>query len=138
METRKMGEYLKEVNRIPDLILSSPAARTEETAIILAETLGINPLKIRYDSDLYLESGDGISSYLKAIKKTENSVDSLLISGHNPDLTDLVAFLTGLDIPYLKKSSLVVLQPKINQWQELKGGICRLHLYMSPAYLKDN
>jgi len=75
-----------------DLILSSPANRAITTATYLALGIGYEPDNIRQLQQLYFE---GVSSMLGAINDTDPSVQTLMLVGHNPDMTSLFNKLCG-------------------------------------------
>lgn len=78
-----MADLLKDKNISPDLILSSPAKRAKKTAKQYHETLGG---ELRFDEDIYEAS---LMNLLELVKEALQSVDSVMIVGHNPDLTAL-------------------------------------------------
>lgn len=135
VETKKIAKYLINNHKNINAIISSPSHRTKETAEIIANTLNFPIDSITYIEDLYEGFGNGIHPYINAIKGVDNNKESILISGHNPDLTDLCKILTGLEIPYMRKSSLIILKINIKNWQEIKKGIAKLQLYICPTYI---
>lgn len=86
-----MGQLLSREEWTPDLILSSSARRTRETASLVAQACDYagTPQATR---DLYLAEPD---DYLAVIQGTPPEVQRLLLVGHNPGLEELVAQLSG-------------------------------------------
>lgn len=82
----KMGKRLARLGVKPDLILSSPAARAVATARILAEKLDCKPGDIRVDDRLYAAEADDL---LHVIRNLADKVKSVMLVGHNPELTEL-------------------------------------------------
>ncbi len=76
----------------PALIVSSPLLRAVQTADILAETLAYNgPLVVRN------ELRPGFDAHgLDKLLHDYQSADELVLVGHEPDLSALVAFLMSL------------------------------------------
>ena len=75
----------------PGLVLTSPLLRAVQTADILAETLAYSgPLVVRNE----LRPGFDMKS-LDKLLDDYGSVDELVIVGHEPDMSVLVAFLTS-------------------------------------------
>jgi phosphohistidine phosphatase len=102
---RIMANYLSLIGLKPDCIITSPSVRTQETARILADRFRTHSSETF--TDLYNEGRDenfDVNSFhlalLRSMMKTDNT---LMIVGHNPDLTDVASYLTGEDIPYMKK-----------------------------------
>ena len=78
-----MADLLKEKGIRPELILSSPAKRAKKTAKQYHETLGG---ELHFDEDIYEAS---LMNLLELVKEALQNVDSVMIVGHNPDLTAL-------------------------------------------------
>lgn len=86
-DVRALGKKLFDKGFIPDLILSSPACRTAQTARLLASELGLDPDRdIVYEAALYLGSirqlNDGIAGRM-------GNLNTLLYVGHNPEIGSL-------------------------------------------------
>ncbi len=113
-EAPKVGKYLKENNLVPDLILCSTARRARDTAQAAAEESGY-PGEIEFTHDLYLSD---TGCYLDILRCLPNSVNCVLVVGHNPDLDDLLALLT--DVPeHMTTAALARIELPISSWQEL-------------------
>src|SRR5690606_20684687 len=76
----------------PDLLVTSPARRTRQTADALALAMGIPASRMQDERRLYLAPAETI---LEHIRLTEPSVQHLMIVGHNPGLSDLASWLAG-------------------------------------------
>jgi len=75
----------------PGLILTSPLLRAVQTADVLAETLDYSgPFVVRNE----LRPGFDVQALGKLLDEYR-SVDELVLVGHEPDLSTLVAFLTS-------------------------------------------
>ncbi|TAN53297.1 MAG: histidine phosphatase family protein, partial [Methylococcaceae bacterium] len=83
---------LKQLGLQPDLLLSSPAKRARKTAKIVAETLAYPVVEIRLDARLYLQGVDALEAVLA---ETGDADATVMLVGHNPDLTRLAERLTG-------------------------------------------
>ena len=90
-EAEAMGRRLAELNLVPDLIISSPARRAQQTADLVAREMGLRtPRSIRYEESLYLA---GVHEILKLARAMGPRVPHLLIIGHNPGISELVHLL---------------------------------------------
>ncbi len=75
----------------PGIILTSPLVRAVQTADILGETLSFSgPIVVREE----LRPGFDVAD-LHQLLDDYRSVDELVLVGHEPDLGDIVAFLTS-------------------------------------------
>jgi len=96
-----MSNLLKEKNTSPDLILSSPAKRAKKTAKHYHETLGG---ALRFDERIYEASSMNLF-YL--VQEALQSVDSVMIVGHNPGLTALNDMLSDKSIYNIPTAGIV-------------------------------
>lgn len=91
IEAKKMAEFFASKNQTVDLIVASPAARTKKTAEIFAEALKYNKT-VMLNEVLYMAF---VNELLETITYTFDTVDSMLLVGHNPSLTALAITLVG-------------------------------------------
>jgi phosphohistidine phosphatase len=73
-------------------ILYSPAQRTAETARIVAAALGLPDAALMADRSLYAASPATIRA---AIADAHGGVNTLLVVGHNPGVSELAGELSG-------------------------------------------
>ena len=86
----RMAAWLaKQANR-PTFIISSPALRAYQTALIFAHALNINVRDIYFNNRLYEASLDTLLEAVKAIPEQDRFV---LMIGHNPGLDSLLQVL---------------------------------------------
>jgi phosphohistidine phosphatase len=89
---RRVALGLKRLGVAPEVILSSPLRRAEETATILAAALAPARGVVRYPS---LAPGQGTADVLAALHPYR-AARSLMLVGHQPDLGELAShLLTG-------------------------------------------
>ena len=82
-----MARRLLELELIPDLLLTSPARRTRQTADIVARELSLPARRVRHEDALYLASA---ADMLKLVHATGPRVAHLLVVAHNPGVSELV------------------------------------------------
>lgn len=128
----KMGANLKVKGFIPDLILSSPAKRAKTTAELFAKT-NTYTNKIEFVRDFYF---GGSSEITNKILNTKNSIETLMIVGHNPTMDEIVMTFSK-DNEYLpmKTATVVVFSSEIEKWSDLQLNSCKLELYLKPKDL---
>jgi phosphohistidine phosphatase len=103
----------------PDLIISSPAARTTQTTKIFAATLGYPAENVRYEKKIY--SGMLTTSFLDMLQDLEDKHNTVMVVGHNPTIYYFIESLLpgfSLDVP---TCSTVVIEAPISRWQDLKS-----------------
>ena len=76
----------------PDRMLVSAARRTMETAERLRQDLELDADSIEHSRDLYLASSQVL---LRRVRAVPDTVQHLLIVGHNPGISDLIDQLHG-------------------------------------------
>lgn len=90
------GRWLAEesgLSGVPDLLLTSPSRRTEETTARLLDAWGVEPPVV--DEERVYEASLG--DLLRVVRglDTERPESSVVLVGHNPGLSSLVEALTG-------------------------------------------
>ena len=86
-----MGQVIYDRQYQPEIILSSPAKRSKQTAILVKET-GELAARIKYDDRIYEASPQIL---LQVVADTDNKHESLMLVGHNPGIEGFIRFLTG-------------------------------------------
>lgn len=127
----KMGLFLNSATYIPQIILTSDAARTYSTASLVAKNMDLPNTLIQPNSVLYLADYKAI---LRLVSNIDDTINTLMVVGHNPGLSDFVSYLIEDQIE-LKTCCAVVLDLKVNHWNELFAGTCTLFEYISPRNL---
>jgi phosphohistidine phosphatase len=122
----RMGDLLVDEQLVPDLILSSDAARARLTAEGVATTAGMSE-RVRLDRRLYLAGPAGACAVLREV--ADEHAQSVVIVGHNPGLEELIAALSGEseDLPTAALAAIVL---PIERWRDLdlstRGTLVRL------------
>jgi phosphohistidine phosphatase len=111
---REMGEWLRERELLPELILSSSAVRTCRTAQLVAETSGYRG-ETRILDALFMAEADEILALLNILP---DGLERVLLVGHNPGLESLIPMLTDQVAP-LTLAGLAYVALPIEQWGEL-------------------
>lgn len=105
-EIKKLARSFKILDVELDRILTSPLPRARETAAIVAEKLD---LKLREDSSL--EPGFDVSALRRILRK--HSHEKVMLVGHEPDFSEVIAILTGASLKLSKGGlALVEVNPK--------------------------
>ena len=129
-----MSAFLKENSILPDYLISSPAVRALSTAVIFAGQMGYPEGKIKIDMDLYESTSSDI---LNIIKKTDNTLNTLMIFGHEPSLTGLFMVLTGQKLIKIPTSAVVSISFDTNQWDKIIPDAGTLQFLYKPKEIKS-
>ena len=99
-EADEVARRFLERELIPDLILTSAALRTRETAEAFARVLGLPARLLQADDSLYLADGEQI---LVAIRAMGPRINHLMVIGHNPGISSaaisLAPEVVSTDLP---------------------------------------
>jgi len=128
--SRLMARKLKE--KIPDagILVSSPAFRALETALIFAAEYGINPETIRISNDIYFRFNE--KSLMNILKEVGEEADTVTLFGHNPTFTHLSDYFSRTACNEIPKSGIVCLGFKIRTWSEVKPGSGTQEVFYKP------
>ncbi len=111
---------LKKNVLIPDLLLSSDAVRAKTTATLFIENLELNSIDFLLQKKLYDFSGNEL---MNVIKSCDNSIDKLMVFGHNYAITNFVNAYGSKGIDNVPTCGFVEIHFEIDSWEELKKGV---------------
>ena len=126
----RMADWLKGVDSVPDLILSSTSERTRETAQIMLKQWSESPT-VSHTQSLYLAHPKTI---LETIQDHGDESRCLLVLAHNPGMSYMASTLAdkSMDMP---TAAAAVFRVRC-EWHELRGaGDCELVHFMRPKAL---
>lgn len=115
----------------PIKAFSSNAVRALTTAQIFQKGLGIDEANFSIEPDLYTFEKERILDF---IKTRDNSVEQLMLFGHNPAFTALANQLGDQELNNLPTTGLVVIEFEIADWSTISQG--KTLLTLSPKNLK--
>ena len=128
-----LSKYLDKQKIFFDLVLSSPSERTQSTSDLVLSYCNPAPT-ILLKEDIYHAS---VSSLSQLIKGQDDSINDLLVIGHNPGLHILIESLAHESIIKLPTCTFVKLT-NFNHWKDLDTGILDLELLITPKELKHD
>jgi phosphohistidine phosphatase len=88
----RMGEWLRENGLAPDYVVSSPAARARETALMACKALGFKEDRVVWDGRIY---EGGLSGLLAVLAGCPDKAARVMLVGHSPGVETLVRYLGG-------------------------------------------
>lgn len=94
-EMHKVGKLLADMKAEPAVILASPLPRAAQTADIAAQHLGV-----RAREEKLLAPGFRVEELPRLLRKFPEQV--LMLVGHEPDFTEVIAALTGANLKLSK------------------------------------
>lgn len=114
-----IGAELASKKIVINHVFSSPANRALHTCIICLRALEYPLQDFTIVSDLYDFSGEKVIDF---IKNLDDSLDSILIFGHNHAFTYLANLMGDKHIENVPTSGFVQLQFKENSWSSITQG----------------
>ena len=116
--SKKMGIFIAERHEIPDLVISSPAIRTQDTAKLAIEAGGWDTVTTLTLSDyLYLASKHTIISLLS---KQKEIYSSICIVGHEPSMSSFINNQTNQKNIKYPTCTMAMINFDIDYWSEIK------------------
>lgn len=111
-----MADRFLEMNYPVDLIVASPAKRAWLTARGFAEKLSIPNQKLLDDERFYHAS---TATLKEVVSNTDDSVNNLMIFGHNPGLTSLIGNLSDFNLYNLPTCAVCGIEFPVDSWKEI-------------------
>jgi len=130
----KVGKWMLQNNLIPDLILTSPAKRVQQTLRRICSECGSQTIIVDELYNAELET-------LKQVLAKAPEVERLMIIGHNPGLERLFNFLqknTQEQESHLFPTAALAHFILPNNWSELQSGDGKLIQFIRPKEIKLN
>lgn len=135
---RTMGHHMRSIGLSWDHAIASPAARVVETLDQASQGYG-RTIEPDWDRRAYLASA---ATLLELVHDAPAGAGSLLLSGHNPGLEDLILLLVPdsnrlrdqVEIKF-PTASLAVMTCEGDDWAEVAPGTCDLTTFIRPRDL---
>ncbi len=129
-ECEKVAKVLYKTNCTFDLFISSPADRAVETAHLFATELNYPIQQIQIVNALY--SAHSPSGVLPILRKTDDSIRSVALFGHNPLFSDLAAYFLENFEQSMVKGSAVGIALHDTAWHKLDRNAGLFAFYATP------
>jgi phosphohistidine phosphatase len=130
MISREMAERLREKENDPGIIITSPAFRALETAIIFAEEFRMKPDDIILNKGLYDRAG--LKHLMHLLEKTPENIDIISFFGHNPAITEMPDRLCSGGCEFLTKTSIVCISFPTARWADVRPDTGKLEYFLKP------
>ena len=110
-----MALQLKEKEPSIGVVISSPAFRAIETALIFSGIYRIPSCSIIMEDDIYYSFN--FQTLRKILSKIDE--DTVTFFGHNPSFTELAAVLSAGECNFIPKCGIVTITFSVNLWEEI-------------------
>ncbi len=134
-----VGAHMKRAGYLPDLVLCSTATRTRQTLEAALAEAEAQPV-IEFEEELYLA---GPGEMLDLVRSVPDTVESVLLVGHNPGTGMLAAALSGDGLPErmdlmrakFPTTGLAIIELSVDRWKDTVGGCGTLKEFVRPRDL---
>lgn len=125
---RCMGQFLAQVQQLPDLAISSSAKRARDS-LTLAIEAGRWQCPVRIDPALYETTAQAVVSWLRAI---DSEPERLLLVGHEPTWSELASLLIGGGELRVPTGAMLRLDLGVDRWRDIAVGQAQLRWLLQP------
>ena len=112
IDAPRIAQRLGELGWVPDRVLSSDSARTQETWARMADRLPEVP--VDFTRRLYHA---GVEAFVEVVRSAPDEAGCLLVLGHNPGWEDVVEYLCGEPVR-MTTANAVLLRRDPAPWRE--------------------
>ena len=130
LDAKNISAKLEAKGCIPELLISSPAARAKKTCRIFSKIFNIPENDILYVDDLYMAKA---SVYAKIISRISDEFSSVAIFSHNPGITEYAgSIMENVRIDHMPTSSVFVFECLTNKWSAFESAEKRFLIFEYP------
>ena len=126
-DAQSVAKKLFDKNVKPDLIVSSPSLRTEITSMILSNELNVEK-SVVYNEVLYQGY---LEELIESVNFTFHTVDTLLLVGHNPLLSNFANYFVGYK-DKIKMGTVLKLEFNTTSWVDIDASNAKLIEIIEP------
>lgn len=128
----RMADFLAGNYTPPQSIISSTAVRARTTAEVLAGAFGEHAPDIVLEPNLYLAD---THTLLEVTRGLPDALTTVMLTGHNPGMTDYLNLLTGGRIDDLPTCSVARVGFELEHWAGIRPGLGTLLSLDTPTGL---
>ena len=110
----RMGEAIRELGLVPDVVISSTATRARSTAE-LARITGGWPSRLVLEDDLY---GASYGEAIETAARLGGDLDRVMLVGHEPTWSQAVKHLTGARCA-MRTATCAIIEIHVPQWADV-------------------
>lgn len=125
-DIKLVSKEIKDVLTPDFKMVSSPAVRANDTAVFFLERLGINKEHLEIHDELYTFDAEVLKNF---ISKMPDSIDKVVLFGHNPALTTMASQLGSIFFGNIPTSGIVKIEFENISWKDCKNGKTVLSLF---------
>ena len=127
--THKLGDFLAAQHCQVKHIYTSDAKRALQTSLIIAEHLGLDKNLIIKEHAFYAGTPD---DYIDIIAAQDNQDDSVMLVGHNPQVSSLAQFFIADFSHYMQTGACFCIDFETDQWEHIFTAKQTTRFYVRP------
>jgi phosphohistidine phosphatase len=128
----EVGRFLRRAGAVPGEVLTSSAVRARTTVEVAAEAGGWD-CPVRETRSLYEADPEDV---VEEIRSLGSRAEVLLVAGHEPAWSSLLALLVGGGTFHLPTAALACVEFDADSWETLEPGRGRLAWLVNPKLLE--
>lgn len=126
----RIGQALAKRDIKLDLMVSSPAVRALSTAVLVARELDYPHDKIKVEPDIYEAD---LATLLAVVHALPDDAGSVLLTGHNPTITDLANYLSPSPLSSeMPTAGVICLHFQAERWAEARQDNAEFYFFDCP------
>ncbi len=133
-DAQHIGKELNKLGITPDSMISSPANRAIQTALIFAESMGFNKKEIVEIEDIY--NGLTTSEFLDLINKLPQTSKTAYFFGHNPGFHYFAINLLENFYDDMPTCSTVAIDFNVDSWKKVEARSGKKAFQLIPKMFK--
>lgn len=130
---KMMAAILKSREKDPGILVTSPAFRAYETALIFNEAFGLDPGRVKLCRELY--SGISNDDIISFFRSQNDDNDIITLFGHNSLISDMARALNSGATEDLPKTGIICLSFRAEKWNLIESGKGKVDYFLKPKSL---
>lgn len=131
--SRLMAQKLRDKEKSPGTIVSSPAFRALETALIFAGEFEINPDDVILNSNIYYRMS--LQNLPAVLSVANEDSETVTLFGHNPSFSQVADSLSKEGCDSMPKSGIICISFNIMTWSDIGHNKGKIDYFLKPADL---
>ncbi len=132
-QSRQMAGILKSREQQLGAVISSPAFRALETALIFCSEFDVSPGKIELCPDLYFELDH--EDFIPFIRRQNDDNQVITLFGHNPLITEMASFFAADEPEVLPKTGIFCVSFDAPRWSDIEPESGTTEYFLVPKFL---
>ena len=130
-----VAQHLRQQDLAPDELWCSPANRAKQTSDFVIQELALPAKKVLFKNEIYEA---GALELLHLVRQAPESLEHIMLLGHNPGFSDLTCILQPKHESNLVTAAVVHLELSIDQWKDVSKACGHIAWATCPKLLRED